>query len=66
MTTEQFERSNRIRQRIRELKIMQCEIERSGEETRIEGIKIPENSQGVILDLCKKEILELEKEFAEL
>ncbi len=66
MTIEQFERADRIRQRIRELKIMQCRIERNLEETKIEGIKIPENSHLVIWDLCKKEILELEKEFAEI
>lgn len=66
MKIEQFNRANCIRGRIKELKIMQEQIERKGNETKIGDYKIPKNSKEVILAMCKKEIDELEQEFENL
>lgn len=66
MEIGQFNRARQIRERIRELKIMQSGIERNGDKTKIGDYKIPRNSKEVILAMCKKEIDELENEFENL
>lgn len=66
MEIRQFNRAMEIRERIRELKIMQSGIERNGSETKIGDYKIPRNSKEVILAMCQKEINELEREFENL
>lgn len=66
MTRGQYDRACYIRGRIRELKIMQEQIERKSDETKIGDYNIPKNSKEVILAMCKKEIDELEREFENL
>lgn len=66
MKKEQFNRASQIRGRICELKALLGKIKRSGDNTDIDGYKIPKNSKDVLLALCQKEIDELEQEFNDL
>lgn len=66
MDMGQFNRANQIRGRIRELKILLENIKRNGDDTDIDGYKIPKNSKDVLQALCQKEIDELEQEFNDL
>lgn len=66
MEIGQFNRARKIRERIKELKIMQIGMERNGNETKIGDCKIPRNSKEVIIAMCQKEIDELEQEFENL
>lgn len=66
MNLKQFNQARVIRGRIHELKVMQTNMERMGDKTKIGDCEIPKNSKEVILAMCKKEIDELENEFENL
>lgn len=66
MEMGQFNRASQIRGRICELKVLLKKIKKNGDNTDIDGYKIPKNSKEVLLALCQKEIDELEQEFEKL
>lgn len=66
MTIQQFNRAQRIRSRIYELKVMLAGMKRNEYTAKIDNCEIPKDSKEVIIALCQKEIDELEQEFNNL